>query len=138
MVSEFPKPSPSPVPPFLVTNPITHTLSYYIRSYFCFRLYRERAQCQNPHKRRLFFRLSALYTPWMAALPIATILEQLLDPWVRDKITAGVSLTTTTAAFIAMSVFLWHTRAEKHFSVEKPTMPDLSGGLLSINHYEQL
>jgi len=87
----------------------------------------------NPVKRGLFLRLGILYGLWLVALPISVAISYDQPPWVREKIVVSVAICFSVVAHTVMGFFLWPTRAEEYFTVEKPNVANTG-----IQHYEPL
>ena len=69
----------------------------------------------RPAKKRFMAVLGVIYLPWILSTPVLQLLVQVLDPWVRAKVLAGVGLTLTCLAYAVMAYFLDASRAGAYF-----------------------
>lgn len=101
--------------------------------WFGFTIFKSIQSEENPVKRKLFQHLAVVYIPWFIGLPLTTFLTIFISDWARDRVITMISLAISTAAYLAMTGFLWHSWAEENFNVNAP---DVMQG--SVDTYEQL
>jgi len=87
----------------------------------------------NPVKKIFYKSFGIFYTIWFIGLPLAVAISLVTDPWVRQKVNVNVSVCISTVAFTAMAYFLWPSRAEEWFKVDKPNVANTG-----LQHYEHL
>jgi hypothetical protein len=85
--------------------------------YFVFMLAVSWANEIIPPKKRLYFRLGLLFSPWMIGPPLVAIGVLLMDDWVRTKIVLTLQSSLTLVAYWALSFLLWPSRAQEYFSI---------------------
>ena len=86
-----------------------------------------------PPKKKLYLRLSLLFTPWMLGPPLVAVGVLLLDDWVRQKIVQALQVAITFVAYAILSFLLWPSRAQDYFSIStKPTLADFHNAYNSL------
>jgi len=101
--------------------------------WFAATIYTSWSKEDNPVKKGLFNKLAVIYFPWIFGLPFITVMQFALDPWVREKVVASLSLLLSTAGYSFLSYLLWPTRAEEYFTISAPDT--MTSG---VDNYEQL
>lgn len=74
----------------------------------------------NPIKRSFMMRLAILFFIYLLSIPLIGFLSALVDPWVRDIVVAGFTLTCNSIGFLVLTLLLWYSHATKYFEFDNP------------------